>query len=240
MNIVQDELDPNVPLWEWLYPQLTREFNGIKKPRVHFFQEDLAATRLSAAPDYIPYASPSPSATPMTTAYSFTPYHCSVPSFAYPCGGTSGDCTSEWFCSASQSVYNNGITFQANTAWSSPFSSGNKVTKTLNGTPNDGLEAAFNNYLSEYLEVYQDDTDHAKPKHGDPVPWDAPKWAAGLQSWHDYLSHLDTTAPLEAPAGLTVARGSATSNTVSWYGVYRATSYTLQSKSLRHQAVGRM
>ena len=35
-----------------------------------------------------------------------------------------------------------------------------------------------------------------------------------------------------APAGVTVARGSATSNTVSWYGVYRATSYTLQSKSL--------
>ena len=35
-----------------------------------------------------------------------------------------------------------------------------------------------------------------------------------------------------ARAGLTVARESATSNTVSWYGVYRATSYTLQSKSL--------
>jgi hypothetical protein len=116
----------------------------------------------------------------------------------------------------------------------------NKAIKTLNGTPNDGLEAAFNNYLSEYLEVYQGDLYHAQQPTNTPTPsptpeaspWDHARWAAGLQSWHDYLSHVDTNTALDAPAGLTMARESATNNIVSWYGVYRATSYTLQRKSL--------
>ena len=175
----------------------------------------------------------------MTTAYSFTPYHCTVPSFAYPCGGTIGDCTGPWFCSVDQSAYNNGITFQANTPWSSPAmpdpNSDNKVQKTLNGTPNDGLEAAFNNYLSEYPEVYPGDLDHAQAMptaSPTPTPWDHQKWADGLQSWKDYFDHLRVSTLLDAPAGLTVARASATNNTVSWYVVYRATSYTLQRKSL--------
>jgi hypothetical protein len=228
---VEDDL-PGPDLWYWLYGKLTSEFDGTKQPRVHFFQEDLAATRASAATDYIPYIVPSP--TPMTTAYGFTPNHCELPSFAFTCGGNIADCDPLNICLPTDSEYNNGITFQANTTWSSPAmpndSSDDKVTKTLNGTPNDGLEAAFNNYLSDYLEVYRDDLDHAQQPP--PTPWDAAKWAAGLQSWHDYFSHLDNSTPLDAPAGLTVARNSATSNTVSWYGVYRATCYTLQSKSL--------
>jgi hypothetical protein len=61
---------------------------------------------------------------------------------------------------------------------------------------------------------------------------DATKWAAGLQSWHDYFAYLRLQAPIEGPAGLTVARESATSNTVSWYGVYGAATYTLQRKTL--------
>ena len=224
--IVDDDL-PGPALWYWLYSQLTNEFNGIKKPRVHFFQEDLGAARASAAPDYIPYIPP-----PNTTAYSFTPNHCQLPSFAFSCGGNIALCDPLSICPPTDLEYNNGITFQANTPWSSPFADGDKVTKTLNGTPNDGMEAAFNSYLNEYLEVYQGDLDHAQAPAGTPPPWDAPKWTAGLQSWHDYFDHVRNTTPLDAPAGLTVARESATSNIVSWYGVYRATSYTLQRKSL--------
>ena len=237
--IVEDNQDSNygnVPLWYWLYSQLTSEFNGTRKPRVNFFQEDLAATRASAAPDYIPYVVPSP--TPMQTAYTFTPGHCQLPSFAYPCGGNVLDCGLPDFCSSTLSPYNNGITFQANTSWTSPAmpnpDNDNKVQKTLNSSPNDGLEAAFNNYLSEYLEVYRGDLDHAlqPPPTPSPTPWDAPKWADGLQSWKSTFDHLRGSTPLDAPAGLTVARQSATNNIVSWYGVYRATSYTLQRKSL--------
>jgi hypothetical protein len=232
-------------LWHWLYSRLVSEFDGTKTPRIHFFQEDLAATRASAAPDYIPYIvpSPTPSSTPMMTAYSFTPGHCQLPSFAYPCGNTV-DCDPDIPCPPDVSEYSHGITFQANTSWSAPAmphgDNDNKAIKTLNGTPNDGLEAAFNNYLSEYLEVYQGDLDHAQQPTNTPTPsptpeaspWDHAMWAAGLQSWHDYLSHVDTNTALDAPAGLTVARQSASNNIVSWYGVYRATSYTLQRKSL--------
>jgi hypothetical protein len=235
--IVKDDQDDccynGTSLWYWLYPRLANQFNGIRAPRVHFFQEDLAAARLSAAPDYIPYLPPPDT---MTTAYSFTPSHCELPSFAYPCGSNIDDCGPAGVCTSTLSPYNNGITFQANTPWSSPAmpnsNNDDKVTKTLNGTPSDAMEAAFNTYLNAYLEVYPPDLDHAQPPAGTPPPWDAPKWNAGLQSWKDYFYHLLSSTPLDAPAGLTVARGSATSNTVSWYGVYRATSYTLQTKSL--------
>jgi len=227
---VEDD-GPGPSLWYYLYSQLTNEFNGTTRPRVHFFQEDLAAARASAAPDYIPYIPP-----PNTTAYSFTPNHCQLPSFAFTCGGNIADCDPLSICPPTDSEYNNGITFQANTPWSSPLmpndNNDDKVTKTLNGTPNDGLEAAFNSYLNEYLEVYPPDIDHAQPPAGTPPPWDAPKWAAGLQSWKDYFDHLRSITPLDAAAGVTVARESATSNTVSWYGVYRATCYSLQRKSL--------
>jgi hypothetical protein len=228
--IVEDDLDGQYAgesLWHWLYPQLTNEFNGTRRPRVHFFQEDLGAARASAAPDYIPYIPP-----PNTTAYSFTPNHCQLPSFAFTCGGNIAACYPLSICPPTDSEYNNGITFQASVPWSSPFADGAEVTKTLNGTPNDGLEAAFNSYLNEYLEVYRGDLDHAQPPAGTPPPWDAGKWKAGLQSWKDYFDHLRGSTPLDAPAGVTVARESATSNTVSWYGVYRATCYTLQRKSL--------
>ncbi len=223
---VLDDQYANESLWHWLYPRLRDRYNGIVRPRVHFFQEDLAAARASAAPDYIPYIPP-----PNTTAYSFTPNHCQLPSFAFNCGDD-GDCDPNVTCTPSDSEYNNGIVFQANTPWSGPFADGDKVTKTLNGTPNDGIEAAFNAYLSEYLEVYQGDLDHAKPPLGMAAAWDAARWAAGLQSWHDYTAYLRTLAPSEAPAGLTVTRDSATSNTVSWYGVYGASTYTLQRKVL--------
>jgi hypothetical protein len=225
--VEDDSSDPS--LWAWLYSRLANQFNGTRKPRVHFFQEDLMATRASAAPDYIPYIPPPGN---NTTAYSLYPDHCRLPSFSFTCGNNTDDCDPSMICPPTDSEYNNGITFQANTPWSSPFADGDKVTKTINGTPNDAMEAAFNSYLNAYLEVYQADLDHAQPPTGTPPPWDAAKWAQGLQSWHDYFSYLRTTTPLDAPAGVSVARESASSNAVSWYGVYGAASYALQRKSL--------
>ncbi len=224
---VEDDKDGTYgeSLWRWLYPRLRDRYNGVVRPRAHFFQEDLGAARASAAPDYIPYIPP-----PNTTAYTYTPNHCQLPSFAYNCDP--GDtCTPDLVCGLTSSTYNNGIVFQASTPWSGPFADGEQVDKTLNGTPNDGMEAAFNAYYSQYLEVYRADLDHAKA-FSLPPAWDEAKWAAGLQSWHDYTAYLRTLAPSEAPAGLTVIRDSSTSNTVSWYGVYGASTYTLQRKVL--------
>jgi hypothetical protein len=228
---VEDNLDSQFSdesLWHYLYRKLAiGEFNGRTRPRVHFFQEDLAATRASAAADYIPYVPP-----PNTTPYSFTPNHCQLPAFAYNCGNDVDVCNPLILCTATDQEYNNGIVYQANTPWSGPSGDGDKVTKTINGNPNDGLEAAFNAYLNEYLEVYKGDADHAKAPAGMPAAWDSARWAAGLQSWKDYSDHLRSLAPVEGPAGLTVARDSATSNAVSWYAPYGAASYTLQRRSL--------
>ena len=200
-------------LWQYLYPRVRDRYNGSVKPRVHFFQEDLAASRASAEPDFIPYTNP-----PSKTAYTLFPNATQLPSFYY-------------YPTPDNRQYKNGITYQANTPWSAPFADGDKVTKTLNGTPNDGMEAAFNAYFCEYLEVYLADLDRANPPSG-PAFWDAAKWRAGLKSWHDYFGYLRLQAPMDSPAGLNVARTSATSNTVSWDAVYGATYYTLQARPL--------
>ncbi len=159
-------------MWQWLYKNasnpspenkdengnptvaLADEFNGIIRPRIAFFQEDLAAARApnaSAVPNYA-----TPSSTP--AAYTFTPNATQLPTFAY--WANLGDPTNA-------AIYNNAIVYQANTPWSSPFGSsgGEKLNKTLNGTPNDGMEGAFNAYLNEYLEIYPGDIDEAQPFH---------------------------------------------------------------------------
>lgn len=226
----------NDELWEWLYRNasssigangvalvaLADEFNGVKRPRVSFFQEDLAATRTSDtvsrsnAPNYV--------TPPLTTSYTFTPNSPQLPSFAY--WADLGD-------PYNPAIYNNGITFQANTPWASPFmqSDGQKLIKTINGSPNDGMEAAFNAYLSQYLEVYPQDADQAQPLSGPPT-LNAVLWQGQLRSWHDYTNYLRGLAPIEGPAGLTVARIAANSNTVSWYAVYGATSYSVERTAL--------
>lgn len=231
---------PENKVWQWLYKDATAdtdpsavdensvhvvalsdEFNGIKRPRVHFFQEDLSAARASIpnvsrsnAPNYI---------TPKTTtAYSILPVTSFVPAFAY----YNGLLTNQ--------AYNNGNTWQANTIWGNPFldSQGQKLLKNINGSPNDGMEGAFNTFLSQYLEVYQDDMDEALPPVGVTLPLNAELWAGQLESWREYAAHLRGLAPLEAPAGLTVERASATSNVVKWNAVYGATSYAVQSRAL--------
>lgn len=197
----------NTALWQWLYPYLANEFNGIVRPRVSFFQEDLASNRPSAAPDFIPYTDP-----PSTLPYTLFPDIDQLPSFEYYCDETG--------CTYNASTYNNGIVYQANTGWSSPLTNIDKTTKTLNSTPNDALEGAFNSFFNQYLEVYPGDLAHANTTATAP-PWDAQRWQDGLQSWKDYTDHLrNDVLQLEAPAGLTVERTDASHNTIEWDGVY--------------------
>jgi hypothetical protein len=49
---VDDDHTPDYTdsLWHWIYPKLASQFDGAPYPHVAFFQEDLAAARLSAAP----------------------------------------------------------------------------------------------------------------------------------------------------------------------------------------------
>ncbi len=232
-----DDSDP--PLWKWLYKDATTdpnaldensvhlvalfdEFNGVKRPRVSFFQENLAATRTvtpngaesSSSPNYITPA--------LTTAYTSTPISSVLPAFAY-------------YSAPTNDQYRNGTNFQSNTPWSQPFTEtqGLKLTRTINGSPNDALEAAFNAYLSQYLEVYPKDVDEAEPPFGGSPTLNAELWQGQLQSWHDYADHLRSDlTPLEAPAGLTVERESVTNNLVKWHAVYRAASYALQRRDI--------
>jgi hypothetical protein len=234
-------------LWQWLYRDassytdsvtgvhlvaLFDEFNGVKRPRVSFFQDNLAAARTSNPP-----ATPTPTPRPRsnapnyiapssTTAYTITPTSSFLPSFNWYIlnGGVTND------------TYNNGIVFESNTVWSNPFlhyldQGDPKLDRTINGSPNDAMEGAFNGVLSQYLEVYVSDIDQAIPLLGDP-PLNATLWAGQLNSWHDYGAYRRGLAPIEGPAGLTVDRANATSNTVSWYPVYGATSYTVQRRLL--------
>jgi hypothetical protein len=224
-------------VWKWLYRDassatdsngvhlvsLFDEFNGVKRPRVSFFQENLAATRTSvpgANPAVVASNAPNYITPPVTSAYTFTPVLSFLPSFEYYDPVPTND------------EYNNGIVFQANAAWSNPLmaTGGLKLIKTINGSPNDAMEAAFNAYHSQYLEVYLADIDQAQPTGSNPLTLDAVLWAGELKSWKEYTDALNNLAPIEGPAGLTVTRASATSNTVNWYPVYGATSYTLQRK----------
>lgn len=238
----------SLPLWRWLYRDanmdvgptgahlvaLADEFNGVMRPRVNFYQENLAAAR---TPFYAPTPTPPPTPTPtpspssnapnyitplLTTAYTVTPTISFIPSFAYYNGVPTLD------------EYNNGIAFMANTVWSDPFldPQGLKLIKTIDGSPNDAMEGAFNTFLSQYLEIYMQDIEQAQPIPPASATLNAVLWAGELQSWHDYLFMLRARAPIEAPAGLTVVRNTSTSSAVSWFPVYGATSYTLQHKSL--------
>jgi hypothetical protein len=216
------DTDHTLELWRWLFHDASNdvdangvhlvalgdEFNGIRRPRVSFFQENLAATRTltpsgfdsSSAPNYITPAS--------TTAYTFTPISSVVPSFAY-------------YTAPTNDQYRNGNTWQANTPWSNAFAAtdGIKLIRTINGSPNDGMEAGFNNYLSQYLEIYPGDVDEAAPLSGLPT-LNAELWAGQLQSWKAYTDSRRNLAPIEAPAGLSVVRNLDNTNTVTWYAVY--------------------
>ena len=239
----QDSAYGDATLWQWLYKDATTdpdaldengvhlvalfdEFNGVKRPRVSFFQENLAATRTTdtvAVPAVARSSAPNYSTPANTKAYTITPIESFIPSFAYYDEALTAE------------TYNNGITFEANTIWSNPFTDeqGRKLTLAINGSPNDALEGAFNAYLSQYLEVYVRDIDEAIPLAGGAPLLNAELWKGQLLSWHDYAAHLRSdVTPLEAPAGLTVERENATSNLVKWHAVYGAARYQLQRRDL--------
>ena len=234
----KDSQYDSLPLWKWLYRDASvykdingrplvsvfDEFNGIRRPRVSFFQENLAATRTS-----VPTASPPVSASnvpnyftpPSALAYGFSPLPDFLPSFTYYTGPTNDQ-------------YNNGVAFQANVPWTNPFMNdeGLKLIRTINGSPNDAMEGAFNAYLSQYLEVYPPDIDHAKPYPSGLPTLDAVLWEGQLKSWRDYAYSRRSLAPIEGPAGLTVVRNSSIDNTVSWFAVYGADTYSVEKRPL--------
>jgi hypothetical protein len=241
-------------LWQWLYKDasatdangvplytkvdgtpliaLADEFDGVMRPRVSFFQENSAAARTP-----IPPASPAPSPTPSSNAPNYsTPYSANTPpvsTTAYTSTPTTDFVPSfDFYGSAiTNDTYNNGIVFQSNTVWSDPFLDRNgpglKYVKTVNGSPNDALEAAFNAFHSEYLEIFPQDIDAALQPSGTPQSLNAALWAGQLQSWHDYAASLRSQAPLEGPAGLDVTYVSSTELNVTCYPVYGASSYAI-------------
>ena len=239
-QLIDEVTDP--PLWEWLYKDATNdptavdpdgvhlvaladEFNGVRRPRISFFEDNLAAARTPNPPAGILPSSNAPnhSTPPDITAYTISPTSSFLPTFeSFP------DPTDEEL----NIIYNSGYTFQANTIWSNPFtgSQGDKLTKTINGTPNDAMEGAFNAFLSQYLEIYPADIDEASPSSGDLATLNAELLEGELRSWHDYAAHLRTdVTPLEPPAGLTVERTASDDNLVKWHAVYGATSYSVQT-----------
>lgn len=135
-----------VTAWEWLRQQLLAEFDGVTRPRVGFFMENLAAKRNGPAID--PYTS-----TPVTGFASAL--------------------------NASKDATWNG--FQMLGSWTRPFNDGH-VNNTINGTPNDAMEAAFNTYRAEYHEVYVGDIDTAA-------------FQPALQRWHDFYASAASTNP---------------------------------------------
>lgn len=134
---------------EWLRQQLLAEFNGVIRPHIGFFMENLAAKR--GSPD---------------AAFTGTP----VTAFASPLA-LSRD--GAW------------IAFQMLGSWARPFSDGH-VNNTLNGTPADAIEYAYNTYGAEYHEVYTADLD-------------TPGYQAALQRWHDFFARTAASPPTVPP-----------------------------------------
>lgn len=200
---LQDEMPP-VGLTEYVRLGILSEFDGIVRPRVGFWQENLAATRLTAAPEFI-----SP-----RQAYTSTP----LTSFATPLADSENV---TW------------TAFQTLDSWAGMFSDGH-ANNMLSGSPNDAYEAAYkpnnpadpddkNGYKTQYFETYVADVDYEAQQ---PQPF---LYSPSLYRWHDYFASLH---PIESPAGLTVTPISTTANTISWDAVYGATSYTLVRQPL--------
>ncbi len=128
----------NPAAWEELRQAILAQHNGVTKPRVGFWMENLAANR-AAAED------PAWSGLPNT-------------SFAGALFESQGEAFSG---------------FQMLSSWGRPFNSAH-VDNDLNGSPEDGMDYAFNTFQSRYFEVYQFDVDFDK-------------FDAEFQRWHDFL-----------------------------------------------------
>lgn len=136
---LEDASYDGVAAWEWLRRRILAEFDGVRRPRVGFFMENLAARRDG------PYPGPF-TATPVT-------------GFA-----------SALFASRETTW----SAFQMLGSWARPFNDAH-VLSTLNGTPADAMEWAYDTYRAEYHEVYAPDVDE-------------PGFRSGLQAWHDFFA----------------------------------------------------
>jgi len=131
------------PAWDWLRQQLLAEFNGLTRPHIGFFMDNLAANR--QAPGQAP-----PTGFPNTT-------------FAAP------------MFQSRDAAFNG---FEALGPWIQPFKTGTSnsiAINTLNGTPADGIETAYNTYGTTYVEIYAADLDVAA-------------FQPMLQRWHDFYA----------------------------------------------------
>jgi hypothetical protein len=104
--------------------------------------------------------------------------------------------------------------FQMLGNWTRPFND-NHVGNTLNGTPADALEYAYNTCSGRYFEVYGTDLTNAA-------------FQPMLQSWHDFLTAI---AVPDVPANLTATPVAAAQVDLSWNSVPVAAAYELQRQT---------
>jgi hypothetical protein len=149
-------------LTEYVRTGILDDFDGIVRPRVGFWQENLGATRLTAAREFI--SSPE--------AYTSTP----LTSFATPLRD-SEDVT--W------------TAFQTLDSWAGFFEDSHAV-KMFNGSPNDAYEAAYKpsgtdslGYKTQYFETYVADVDYEAQQP------QAYLYPTSLYRWHDYFATLN-------------------------------------------------
>jgi len=139
-----DTVQGDPPLWSYLRDNLATgvtglmdsyaEFNGVERPRVGFWQEDLGAARLNVDPEYVSAVAP-----PSNQQYTSTP----DPTFAAPLAsiGSRG-----W------------VGFQMLDSWAGFFMDSH-WPKMKNGSANDAMEAAYNTYYAQYFETYAAEID---------------------------------------------------------------------------------
>lgn len=144
----------NISLTDYVRTQLLGYFDGQTRPLVGFWQENLAANRGTVKFDYLNLVA-NGSGYANIAPYNYFPQT----SFATPLRDSK---TETW----------NG--FQMLGSWKYALNQA-QMPKTQDGSPSDAMEAAYNNYFSQYFEVY----------HGDFTPY-----ADELQRWHDYLGSL--------------------------------------------------
>lgn len=138
-NLASDNI-ATPPLTEYIRSALVGEFNGIERPHIGFWLDDLAATRATVGLDYVALdgsGNPSPAYTPA------------------PASSGVGSVLAE-----SENAEWTG--FQDLGIWRTPFNIG-QLQKLLNSSPNDGFEGGYNVYRSLYAEVYLSDVQPPDP-----------------------------------------------------------------------------
>jgi dienelactone hydrolase len=174
--------------WENLRGLILAQHNGIARPHVGFWMENLAANRVAAASD--PWAG--------------------LPNSTYA-------------AALHLSQDDTFIGYQALGSWARPFSASH-VDNNLNGTPEDGMDYAFNTFQCRYFEHYQGDVDFTA-------------YTAEFQRWHDFLAALPAAANLvldngQGGTGLTATSGSTVNLALAASGGTAPYTWTLEAGTL--------